>query len=128
MVSRLEIEKNIDGAIRGFSLIIRENPGLGLVIVGDGSEEGRLKKDVARLKIGPQVAFEGWQSDIISYYKGCDCVLVTSWYEGYGMVYKEAEALNCRIVSTDVGIARDIGAVIVGWEPEEIARGLRRVL
>lgn len=62
------------------------------------------------------MVFEGFQSDLIPYYKGCDIFLVTSWYEGYGMVFKEAQAAGCRIVSTDVGIAREVGAEIVGWE------------
>jgi hypothetical protein len=28
---------------------------------------------------------------------------------------------NCKIISTDVGIAKDVGATIVNWTSEDIA-------
>lgn len=128
IISRLEAEKNIAGAIKAFALTTGEKSRFGLVIVGSGRELANLKNLVSKLKIEPQVAFEGWQAEVISYYRGCDTILVTSWYEGYGLIYKEAQALGCKIVSTDVGIAKEIGATIVGWKPEEIARGLNTAL
>ncbi|MEK7213625.1 MAG: glycosyltransferase, partial [Patescibacteria group bacterium] len=128
MVSRLESEKNIDGALKAFSIVNKENPELGLIIVGSGTLAPKLKKIAYNLNIRPQIAFLGWQTDLISYYKGCDIFLLTSWYEGYGMVLKEAWATGCRIVSTDVGIAREVGARIVGHTPEDIAEGLRESL
>lgn len=124
MVSRLESEKNIEGALKAFSIVNKENPDSGLIIVGSGTLAPRLKKIACKLNIGHQIAFLGWQTDLISYYKGCDIFLLTSWYEGYGMVLKEAQASGCRIVSTDVGIAREVGARIVGHTPESIAQGI----
>lgn len=120
MVSRLEPEKNIEMAIRAIAMVDK-SIGLGLIIVGSGREMQKLKKLAYKLKIEASVAFEGFQSDLMSYYKGCDIFLVTSWYEGYGIVFKEAKASGCVIVSTDVGIARDVGAEIVGWEEGEVA-------
>ncbi len=143
MVSRLETEKNIDMAIRAVAKVIEQrksqadgqvngrghgqNSDLGLVIVGSGKEMQKLKKLAYTLKIEAQVAFEGFQSDLIPYYKGCDIFLVTSWYEGYGMVFKEAQAAGCRIISTDVGIAREVGVEIVGWEVEDIVEVLNEI-
>ncbi|HEY4503928.1 MAG TPA: glycosyltransferase [Candidatus Paceibacterota bacterium] len=121
MVSRLEPEKNIGMAIEALKIAIAKIPDLGLVIVGSGKELGKLKKLSHKLDLSQKVAFEGWQSDLVSYYKGCDLFLNTSWYEGYGMTLVEAQAAGCRVVSTDVGIARDVGAEIVGWNREEIA-------
>jgi glycosyltransferase involved in cell wall biosynthesis len=83
---------------------------------------------VYRLNLSEKVLFEGWKTDTVSYYKGSDALLVTSWYEGYGMVFKEAEAAGLKIVSTDVGIAKEIGARIVDWSPEKIAEGIIEVL
>lgn len=128
MVSRLESEKNIEMAIQAMKIVCAQIPSAGLVIVGSGSKMYSLKKLAYRLKIEPSTAFLGWQTDLIPYYEGCDMLLVTSWYEGYGMVLKEAQSAGCKIVSTDVGIAREVGAEIVEHTPESIANGIIKKL
>lgn len=124
MVTRLESEKNVGMAIDAMKILNTKNSNAGLVIVGSGRLMEQLKKQAYNLKIEPKIAFMGWQTDLIPYYKGCDTFLVTSWYEGYGMVFKEAQAAGCRIVSTDVGIAREVGAIIVEWNAGNIADNL----
>ncbi len=132
VISRLESEKNIEMAIKAMKILhSRANSvtdGTGLIIVGSGSLMNSLKKFVYKLDMSQNVIFEGWQSDTVSYYKGCDIVLVTSWYEGYGMVLKEAQIAGKKIVSTDVGIAREVGAEIVEWKAESIAKILQKSL
>lgn len=124
MASRLEKEKNIGMALQAFQIVLEKVPSAGLVIVGSGSEDVELKRKAAELNIERSVIFEGWQNNMASYYKTCDCFLVTSWYEGYGMTLVEARAAGCKIVSTDVGVAREAGAEIVGHTAERIARGI----
>lgn len=128
VVSRLEREKNIDGAIRAFAIAKEDLPNVGMVIVGSGREMGELKKLSYDLGISESVIFEGWQTDLVSYYKGADVLLVTSWYEGYGVVFKEAEASNCRIISTDVGIASEVNAIITTWDSGDIADKIVKLL
>lgn len=123
-VSRLEPEKNIGMALDALKIVLNSIPDVGLIIVGSGSEMSRLKKHACKLRIEASVVFVGWQTDLIPYYKGCDIFMMTSWYEGYGMVLKEAQAVGCKIVSTDVGIAREVGARIVEHTPENIAEGI----
>ncbi len=124
IVSRLESEKNIDMAIRAFSIVNKTSKDTALVIVGSGSKMNSLKKMSRKFGLENCVKFEGWQNDTFSYYKVADIVLVTSWYEGYGMVLKEAAQLGKKIISTDVGIAQDIGAEIVDWNEKDISRAL----
>jgi glycosyltransferase involved in cell wall biosynthesis len=119
VVSRLEKEKNVRMALEGFRSAQKQESGLGLVIVGSGSEIDRLKAMSV-----PDVIFEGWQNDTASYLKTADLLLNTSWYEGYGVIFKEAEAAGLPIVSTDVGIAKEVGATIVKWDPLDISRGI----
>jgi glycosyltransferase involved in cell wall biosynthesis len=127
MVSRLEKEKNIEMAIKAFSMVLKKMPKTGLIIVGNGKEKDNLIKISEKMPI----IFEDWQNNqeiLATYYKTCDLFLNTSWYEGYGMTLKEAEIAGCKIVSTDVGVAREVGANIVGWREEEIAEGVVRVI
>lgn len=121
MISRIEAEKNISMAIDAMKIVVLKKPDTGLVIVGSGTMQDYLKRRSEILKISKNIVFEGWQTDLTPYYRGCDVFLVCSWYEGYGLTFKEAEANNCKIISTDVGIAKDVGATIVNWTSEDIA-------
>ena len=123
MASRLEKEKNIELAIRAFAEVLKKLPKTGLVIVGEGREETKLKKLSARLGIENSVIFGSWanKETIASYYKTADIFLNTSLYEGYGMTLVEAQATGCKIISTDVGIAKEVGVMIVGYNVTEIA-------
>jgi glycosyltransferase involved in cell wall biosynthesis len=148
MASRLEKEKNVGLAIRAWKEVIRSVPKAGLIIVGDGREKNQLKKmavqvgllsdDLSNLVgretssnlvgsgVNNSVIFEDWvdQSTLTSYYKTADVFLNTSLFEGYGMTLVEAQAVGCKIVSTDVGVAREVGARIVGCGEGEVAEGI----
>jgi len=120
MASRLTREKNIRLAIEAMREILKRQPKVGLVIVGSGPEESKLKLLASSFQLLENIIFESWASASIlfSYYKTCDLFLVTSLYEGYGMTLVEAQAAGCRIVSTDVGVAREVGASIVSFVPK----------
>lgn len=128
MVSRLEKEKNIEMALEAFKLVLIKVPSAGLVIVGSGNQEKNLKNLAEKLGIAKSVIFEGWQNDTVSYYKTCNIFLNTSWYEGYGMTLVEAHAAGAKIISTDVGVAREIGANITHFDEKEIAKAITEAL
>ncbi len=104
MVSRLTKEKRIDRALDAMALLAKQYPKLGLVIVGDGPLRSALVTHAAKQGIKDRVIFEGWQHDLVSYYKSASCYLLTSDYEGYGRTLIEAAASGLPIVTTDVGI------------------------
>lgn len=124
MVARLEKEKNIEMAIGAFKKVLDTAPKTGLVIVGSGREETSLKSLVTTLGIEKSVVFLGWQKDTATLYRTANVHLVTSWYEGYGLTLLEATTAGTKVVSTDVGIAREVGAEIVKFTIEEIAEGI----
>lgn len=111
VVARLEPEKQVDRAIRVMSDVIQASPETGLVIVGGGSERAKLEVLAESLGVQSQVVFEGAQ-DPFPYFKAADLMLATSKYEGYGMAVIEALAAGCPVVSFDVGVAREAGAII----------------
>lgn len=123
MASRLTEEKNIELALRAWPLVLKQIPKAGLVIVGRGHKQTELRKLAGWLSVSASVIFENWadQATLASYYKTADLFLNTSLFEGYGMTLVEAQAAECKIVSTDVGVAREIGATIISYEPVEAA-------
>ena len=116
VVARLEQEKNIGAIINILTEIRKSYPRAGLVIVGEGSEQEKLQGLVGRLALTRHVVFERWQKDVISHYKTADVVIQPSFYEGYGLVVAEALASGTPALSTDVGAAREMGAIIASIE------------
>lgn len=131
MVARLVREKNISLALEAFSEFVKEFLKSGLVIVGDGPEMENLKFKVASLNLSENVRFDGWQDDLVSYYKGADLYLLTSNFEGYGRSVIEAVATGLPVVMTDVGVAGDIirdhetGRVVRVKDKEALVSALR---
>lgn len=119
VVSRLEKEKNVAASIRAFAEIVKTDSTAGLIVIGSGSQRESLEALVIELGIVDKAVFEGAQ-DPFPFYKAADVVLVTSEYEGFGMVIVEALAAGCPVVSYDVGLAREAGAVIA--KQEDVAR------
>ena len=113
IVSRLEREKNVALGISAFASAAPNNACL--IIVGGGSEEGSLQRVARQKNIVERVFFEG-KHDPASYYAIADLVLFPSKYDGYGMVIVEALAAGKPVLSTDVGVARESGAIITSEE------------
>jgi len=128
MASRFTKEKNIGYAIKSWIEVVKTYPDYGLIIVGEGILESKLKSMVAGNGLVSKVIFEPWQDrkTLISYYKTCDYFLNTSLFEGYGMSMVEAGIAGAVVVSTDVGVAREIGATIISGESSSLVRVLEK--
>jgi glycosyltransferase involved in cell wall biosynthesis len=119
MAGRLSREKNIGLAVRAMAEIVKIHPKVGLIIVGNGPEKSKLKLQVLNRKLGDNVIFEEAVpfEILISYYKSADLFLLTSNYEGYGRTIVEAAVAGCKILSTEVGVAREILPMESIFEP-----------
>lgn len=108
MVSRLVREKNINLALQALKELFKVFPRTGLVIVGDGPELRNLQPTTYNLQLTDNVRFDGWQSNLVSYYKTADLYLLTSNFEGYSRSVVEAAAAGLPVVMTDVGVAGEV--------------------
>lgn len=109
IVARLEREKNVTLALESFAKAAP--PDACLIIVGDGRERRALEKRASPPGVASRVFFEG-NTNPLPYYAVADLLLVPSRYEGYGLVIIEALAAGKPVLSTDVGIAREAGAIV----------------
>lgn len=119
VVSRLEQEKNVSLAIRAFAASAPRDACL--IIVGDGRQRPLLEALSHTLGVADRIFFEGRQ-DAAPYYAAADLVLFPSKYDGYGLVIIEALAAGKPVLSTDVGIAREAGAIVA--EPDAFVAAL----
>lgn len=89
-VGRLSKEKRVDRILRIWSNIEKQYPEWRLTIVGDGEE--RLYLETLAVELGlSRVNFEGIQ-DASIYYRRASILLLTSDFEGFGLVVIEAMA------------------------------------
>ncbi len=126
MASRLEKEKNIEMALKAWVKVVEKSPKAGLIIVGEGSRKEGLMRLAKGLGIEKNVVFESWadRTTVVSYYKTSDIFINTSMYEGYGMSIVEALIAGVKVISTDVGVAREMGAVIVDANIESLSQAI----
>lgn len=123
-VGRLEKEKRFEIAIDALALARSKGHDVGLTIVGEGRERSRYYRHAQRLRVADRVEIVGWQNNLAQYYAQADIVLVPSRYEGYGLVIVEALASGVPVLSTDVGVAREAGALVVNAKefPEALVK------
>ena len=117
-VGRLEAEKNPSLALEVFASSAPADTCL--IVVGTGNERALLEKTAHRLGVEERVFFEG-ETDSAPYYAVADLLLMTSDYEGYGLVIVEALAAGKPVLSTDVGVAREAGAIVAPAEEFDCA-------
>lgn len=73
-----------------------------ILLVGDGPEHKYYKELVQKEKLEDVILFLGKKQNPYPYFKIADCVLLTSEYEGYPVVFLESFLLNKPIITTKV--------------------------
>jgi glycosyltransferase involved in cell wall biosynthesis len=111
-------------------------PDLTTIIVGDGPEHAALEQFVTDNGLQNRVLFLGQKEpqELPQYYSAADILLLPSDREGWANVLLEAQACGTPVVTRDVGAARDIvtnddvGRVVVGDSPDDIAEAVQSLL
>jgi glycosyltransferase involved in cell wall biosynthesis len=79
-----------------------------LVILGEGELRADLERQAEALGIAARVSLPGFAIDPWPYFASADLFVLSSDYEGFGIVLAEAMYSGLRIVSTDCGGSREI--------------------
>ncbi|MCD4685781.1 MAG: glycosyltransferase, partial [Anaerolineae bacterium] len=78
------------------------------VLAGDGDLRAALKTEAQSLGIAERVHFLGWRSDAYAVFAALDVFLAPSLWEGFGLVFLEAMALNLPVISTRVSAIPEV--------------------
>ena len=95
--------KGFDTLIKTWSLIADRYPDWQVEIAGTGKEENlnKLKALAEKLGVVNSVHFLGFRSDVDKLMRDSSIFVLTSRYEGFGMVLLEAMSQGCTCVSFD---------------------------
>jgi glycosyltransferase involved in cell wall biosynthesis len=134
-IGRLGPEKNWRMLLKSAAIVIRNNPSLRVVIIGDGPERQALLDFSSQLGISERVDFIGEVpfSRVPSYLKAADFFGFASTAETQGLVTLEALAAGLPVVAVNASGTRDIlehdrQGMLVENQPEAIAAAISRLL
>lgn len=99
VIGRLTPQKGIDRAIKILSLLPKN---FTLTVIGNGSELNELIKLSWELEVQNRIEFIDKATLNAEYYRNFDIFLLTSRYEGFGLVLLEALYSGIKVLSFDV--------------------------
>ncbi len=108
-LARLSPEKDLETLIRGiFEFRQIDDHPIALYIFGEGPEKNKLTSLVEDLNLTSVVTFFGKTNDSAKALRSLDVFILTSIFEGFGMVLLEAMATKTRIIASDIPTSKEI--------------------
>ena len=108
IVGRLSHEKGVDYALEAMKIVLKSEPKAMLWVIGTGSEEAKLKQLAAELGIKDSVVFYGFSTEVEKLMLQCSMLIMTSRWEGFGLVLLEAMRLKIPCLAFDHIAANEI--------------------
>lgn len=103
-----EKEKRLSRIIEVAEKLKQDKYKFRILFVGDGRDNEKYKEMVKERKLEEQIIFLGKKQNPYPYFKISDCVILTSDYEGYPVVFLESMILNKPIITTKVSDYEDV--------------------
>jgi glycosyltransferase involved in cell wall biosynthesis len=129
-IGRLEPQKGMDVLIRALADVDDAT----LVVVGDGSERGRLEELARTVKVSERVQWKGWSDAPRGYLGMLDVFVLPSRNEGFPLALLEALLAGTAVVASDVGSVAEAvrdgetGLLVPPEDHIALAGALRRLL
>jgi glycosyltransferase involved in cell wall biosynthesis len=98
-VGRLTEAKDQAVLLKAFDLVGRGR----LIIVGDGELRGVLEARIETSGLHGKAILAGAHSDTLDFYNAADCFVLSSAWEGFGIVLVEAMSCELPVIATDSG-------------------------
>ncbi len=106
-VARLTAQKDLPTLLRAFSLL-ESRKNLRLLIVGDGPLKDELKSMAIKLDIRDQVIWAGRTDNVFAHLSLMDIFVLSSTYEGFGLVLLEALEAHLPIIASNVSAIPEV--------------------
>jgi glycosyltransferase involved in cell wall biosynthesis len=136
-VGRLVFQKGMDTFIKAAALVVGKQPNVRFVIAGDGDLREELEELTRSLEIADRVQFLGFMTeieDVMSLISSLDLFVLSTRFEGLGLVYLEAMALQRPVVGSKISPITEVvkdgetGLLANVDDPEDFARAILKLL
>ena len=126
-----EKQKKLSRIIKAAAKLKKENYKFRVILVGNGRDESQYKKLVKKYKLQKNVIFTGSKENPYPYYKISNCVVLSSDYEGYPVVFLESYILNKPIITTDVSDFKEVQngrGIVVQKNVKSIYKAMKKII
>ena len=123
-----EKQKKLTRIIKAAIILKRDGYKFRIIFVGSGPDTIKYKRIVQKYNLQKNVLFTGEKENPYPYYKIANCVVISSDYEGYPVVFLESYVLNKPIITTDVSDFEDIKdgrGFVVKKDEKEIYKAMK---
>ena len=100
--------KGFDILINAFNLFAHNNSEWGLDIVGEGPEEKLYRELIKEHKLEDRITIHPFTNHIQDFYSKAQVYVLSSRWEGFGLVLVEAMAHGLPVVSSDLPTSKEI--------------------
>jgi glycosyltransferase involved in cell wall biosynthesis len=131
-VGRLEVVKDYGNLLRAFSILAKYLINVHLAIIGTGKLQNELLTLARQLDIAERVHFLGLQHDVEAWMSAADLFVLSSMWEGFGLVVAEAMACERAVVATDCGGVKEVvgeyGTLVEPMNSEALSLAITKAL
>ena len=100
-IGRLTKQKNFIFLIKCFREIIKSNPDIKLVIIGEGEQYSKIREIIKKSKIEKNIFLIGYQNNVFNYLSNAKGFILSSLWEDPGFVIVEAIFCNVPVLSSN---------------------------
>ena len=126
-----ECQKKLTRIIESAKILKEKEEEFRILFVGDGEDTQQYKDLVKKYKLEEQIKFLGRKQNPYPYIAISDCVILTSDYEGYPVVFLESMTLEKPIITTKVSDYEEIEGkygYTTEKDPEDIANKMQKII
>ena len=123
------LHKGFDLLIEAFRIFAEENQEWTLDIVGEGPEEALYREKIASYGLEKRIILHPFTHDIQRFYSNAQVYILSSRWEGFGLVLVEAMAHGLPVISSDLPTSKeimgDLGIYFENGNTEQLAQRMR---
>ena len=133
-IGRLSYEKGFDILIAAHAILRNRGRKYQLIILGEGQERKSLEETIKRLNLQDSVWLVGFQENPFAWLKHASVFVLSSRFEGFGMVLIEALALGIPCISFDCPsgpseiLGKEYGVMVPSLNAESLANAIDQVM
>ena len=126
--------KGFDMLIESFNLFSKNDRDWKLYIIGDGEEKKKYIEKIKKYNLEDRVILKPKTNNIEEYYLNSSVYLMSSLWEGWGMVVTEAMQYGLPVISYDLPSTREIfgnlkcGVLVEKYNIEKYANEMRKIV
>ncbi len=126
-----EVQKKVTRIIEAAEKLKEDKIKFKILLIGDGEDTNLYKKLINEKELNDDITLLGRKENPYPYFKIADCVLLSSDYEGYPVVFLESYILNKPIITTDISGSDSIEGkygYVVGKNSEELYNKMKKMI